>query len=60
MLRNKKYELVVGMKKLSRVLFTTLMILTLLSVTVSHADVPADDAAIIDDVMEEFLLLTAK
>jgi len=48
------------MKKLSRVLFTTLMILTLLSVTVSHADVPADDAAIIDDVMEEFLLLTAK
>ncbi len=50
----------VGMKKLSRVLFTTLMILTLLSVTVSHADVPADDAAIIDDVMEEFLLLTAK
>lgn len=60
MLRNKKYELGVGMKKLSRVLFTTLMILTLLSVTVSHADVPADDAAIIDDVMEEFLLLTAK
>ena len=60
MLRNKKYELGVGMKKLPRVLFTTLMILTLLSVTVSHADVPADDAAIIDDVMEEFLLLTAK
>ena len=47
-------------KKLSCLLFMALMILTLLSVIVSHADVPADDAAIIDDVMEEFLLLTAK